>query len=190
MSNHSQNKTATAHHHTELEKKSERYLQCVLYLCHREHFTIALSKSGIVYITSITNRLVWCYSYSWLFPQNTAERNNSTTHKFYFFKPMIKRSCIRHVLMEMHPNTSKAVQRNQVIIKVQLKNTGCVCHFTRFTQRPQKNLFTTKDWFYEAGLGRVEWWERNWKLFQLFLQKDPVFQLVEQLAQEGGTITV
>lgn len=126
MSNHSQNKTATAHHHTELEKReSERYLQCVLYLCHREHFTIAISKSGIVYITSITNRLVWCYSYSWLFPQNTAERNNSTTHKFYFFKPMIKRSCIRHVLVEMHPNTSKAVQRNQVIIKVQLKNTGC-----------------------------------------------------------------
>lgn len=92
MSNHSQNKTATAHHHTELEKReSERYLQCVLYLCHREHFTIAVSKSGIVYITSITNRLVWCYSYSWLFPQNTAERNNSTTHEFYFFlNPWLK----------------------------------------------------------------------------------------------------
>lgn len=59
-----------------------------------------------------------------------------------------------------------------------------------FTAGGKKNLFTTKDWFYETGLGRVEWWERNWKLFQLFLQKDPVFQLVEQLAQEGRTITV
>lgn len=53
-----------------------------------------------------------------------------------------------------------------------------------------KKLFIPKDWFYETGLGRVEWWERNWKLFQLFLQKDPVFQLAEELAQEGGTITV
>lgn len=128
MSNHSQNKTATAHHHTELEKReSERYHQCVLYLCHREHFTIALSKSGIVNITGITKRLVWCYSYCWLFPQNTAERNNSTTPKFCFFKPMIKRSCIRHVVMEMLPNTSKAVQRIRWLLNCSSKTLAlCV----------------------------------------------------------------